>query len=112
MTQPFRCLAFSVLFALQGLACAGASDDDTAEPASSEVDIQAVPATPHQAEAEHAPERAELLSPSERDEQLAAVAGSEPGQGQLEVDPALAGVALEDVLADATRLLAVRSSRL
>jgi hypothetical protein len=115
MTQPFRLLAFSVLVALQGVACAGANDDGTAEPASSEVDLRAVPVAPHAAEAEQEPERAELLSPSERDEQLAAVAGSEPGGealDELEVaDPVLAGVSLEDVLADAARLLAARPFR-
>lgn len=110
MTQPFRCIAFTVLVVLQGVACASANDDDPAAPAPSEVDVRAVPVAPHDAEADQVPQRAELLSPSERDEQVAALAGSEPGDEALEVvDPVLGGVSLEDVLADATRLLAARS---
>jgi hypothetical protein len=72
-----------------------------------EVEIEAVDGPPLSSEQVEAPEPAELLSPAARDEQLAMLQGSEPGDEELEiVDSAIAGVSVRRVLANAAQLLA------
>ena len=107
MTQHFRFLVFSALVALHGVACVGANSDDGAEPESPEVDIGAVDVAPRSSEEAEAPERVKLLSPAERDEQFARLGGSEPGDQELEIiEPAIDGVSLQELLANAAQLLA------
>jgi hypothetical protein len=106
MTQPFRFIVFSALVALQCVACAGADSDDVGGSTSAEVEIEAVEVAPLDSEEANAPERAKLLSPAERDEQLAMLVGSEPGREEQEAIDPLIGSSLQAVLARAAQLLA------
>jgi hypothetical protein len=107
MSQHFRFIVWSALLALQGVACAGANSEDGTEPVSPEVDIEAVDVAPVRPEELEIPQRAELLSPAERDEQLARLGGREPGLEELEsIDSASDGVSLQEVLANAAQRFA------